>query len=153
MKFKHLTKKNIKWLFGEAKDMQGCLPPDERDDNRKLQEMEKEFAEAMELVEAEDLRDLKAINLVPQAERAQDHVMTEPKRVPVPLFEPMGPPCPVEGCKGVLWQYMSFKTGQSWQQCTECGTKVDEMPIQERMDKAVAVITAAFERSLLDNDP
>lgn len=67
-----------------------------------------------------------------------------PKRVPFPLFEPMGPPCPVEECKGVLWHHMNFNTGQSWEQCTACGEHVDEMPIKDRMSMAVATIERVF---------
>jgi len=64
MKFKHLTKGNVKWLFDEAMAGQGCLPPEECDANRKLlRTMETEFNQALELVAAGDLRDLKAINL------------------------------------------------------------------------------------------
>lgn len=64
MKFKTLTPDNIKWLFTEAIAQQGCLHGDECDENRALlRQMETEFARALELVQAGDRRDEKAVEL------------------------------------------------------------------------------------------
>lgn len=70
-----------------------------------------------------------------------------PKRVPFPSFEPMGPPCPVEGCKGVLWQHISTQVDMSWKQCTACHAKVDEGPTSQKLDKAIEIIEKAFENT------
>jgi len=59
----------------------------------------------------------------------------------------MGPPCPVEGCKGVLWDTINHKTGMSWKQCTECGEHVDEMPTKVRLAKAIETIERIFKES------
>lgn len=57
--------------------------------------------------------------------------MPDEKSVPYPLFELYGPPCPVEGCKGVLTQCMSFKTKKWFKQCNICQGEFEHTPASE----------------------
>ena len=67
------------------------------------------------------------------------------ERVPVPLFELVGPPCQTPGCKGVLTDSLELRTQDFFRHCSVCGGKFDRMPAQEKLDQAVRTIERVLE--------
>lgn len=51
------------------------------------------------------------------------------EKVPYPLFEIVGPPCPAPGCKGVLTPTMSLKTRVWFSKCHVCNGEFSRAPL------------------------
>ena len=65
------------------------------------------------------------------------------EKVPYPLFEIVGPPCPAPGCKGVLTNTMSLKTKEWFYHCHVCNGEFNRMPIADKVAWAVCTIEGA----------
>ena len=58
------------------------------------------------------------------------------EKVPYPLFEIVGPPCPAPGCSGVLTPIMSLKTKEWFYECHICHGEFNRVPIEDRFEWA-----------------
>ena len=65
-------------------------------------------------------------------------------KVPYPMFELVGPPCEVPGCKGVLVDTIHLKTQMFFKKCATCGHEHYKMPVREAMGWAVRTIKRAI---------
>jgi hypothetical protein len=65
------------------------------------------------------------------------------EKVPYPLFEIVGPPCPAPGCKGVLTSTMSLKTKEWFGHCHVCNGEYTRAPAgskREWIPRGISVI-------------
>jgi hypothetical protein len=60
--------------------------------------------------------------------------------VSIPQFEIHGPPCEALGCKGVLVDCLSTRTGDFFHKCTECKQEFHRMPAREKFAWAARTI-------------
>jgi hypothetical protein len=65
-------------------------------------------------------------------------------KVPFLMFELIGPPCEVPGCKGVLVDTIHIKTQMFSKKCATCGHEHYKMPVREAMGWAVRTIKRAL---------
>lgn len=64
--------------------------------------------------------------------------------VDIPLFEIVGPPCEVDGCKGVLTDCVDPKTQDFFHRCSVCGAIAHRMTGKEKLAWAVRTIEGAL---------
>lgn len=68
----------------------------------------------------------------------------------IPQFEPVGPPCEVSGCRGVLWDHVDLKTKEFFHKCTECGGEFHRVSLKDKLGWAVRTIHRALEGTPVD---
>lgn len=56
------------------------------------------------------------------------------EKVPYPLFEIVGPPCPAPGCKGVLTNTLSLKTRSWFSKCHVCNGEFRRAPLGSKRE-------------------
>ena len=70
------------------------------------------------------------------------------KRVDVPMFELVGPPCEAPGCSGVLVLTTCLKTKDVWNQCATCKAQFNRMTGAE----ALGWVKRTINRVLADEE-
>jgi hypothetical protein len=66
--------------------------------------------------------------------------------VPFPMFELVGPPCEVPGCKGILVNTIHLKTWMFFKKCSTCGQEFYTMSAREAMGWARRTIERALKK-------
>ena len=56
-----------------------------------------------------------------------------PSPVVTPMFELVGPPCEVPGCKGVLVDHISLRTKEFFRKCSVCGGEFHRVSAEEKL--------------------